>query len=392
MSVNHLQTTSPDKPFPQISCSATTASTPMTGIRSTHQYRDGHQDKLEPVRPIDLQSIDSFSDLLTAYRCASFGARRVGDALAVMEAMAKDDECFVVCTLSGAMTVAKMGLVVCEMIERGYVNLIISTGALQAHGMIEGSGMAHFKYQPEMDDAELFRRGYDRVYDTLELEKNLDELEILVRRVLETIDQEEPIGSHQLFRRLGEFLHQEFQGERGILKSAFEHRVPVIVPALTDSELGLDIAVNNKLRRKENRNLIAFDPFLDLEFYTDIIKAQKRIGIFTIGGGVPRNWAQQVAPYLEISQLRAGEPRTEAKRFLYGVRICPESEHWGGLSGCTYSEGTSWGKFVPPQEGGRFAEVLSDATIVWPLLIRALMERVPRKPSLNTSLFGDPSV
>jgi len=61
-------------------------------------------------------------------------------------------------------------------------------------------------------------------------------------------------------------------------------------------------------------------------------------------------------------------------RFHYGVRICPEPDYWGGLSGCTYQEGISWGKFVQPEQGGRFAEVLSDATVVWPLLIMALLE------------------
>ena len=66
-------------------------------------------------------------------------------------------------------------------------------------------------------------------------------------------------------------------------------------------------------------------------------------------------------------------------RFHYGVRICPEPDYWGGLSGCTYQEGISWGKFVPPAEGGRFAEVLSDATLVWPLLMVGLLERIPAK-------------
>src|SRR5438067_2048136 len=66
-------------------------------------------------------------------------------------------------------------------------------------------------------------------------------------------------------------------------------------------------------------------------------------------------------------------------RFRYGVRICPEPDYWGGLSGCTYQEGISWGKFVPPDEGGRFAEVLSDATVVWPLLMVGLLERTKAK-------------
>ena len=98
------------------------------------------------------------------------------------------------------------------------------------------------------------------------------------------------------------------------------------------------------------------------------------MGIFTIGGGVPRNWAQQTPPYIEILNLRMGTDLAPP-RFQYGVRICPEPDFWGGLSGCTYTEGVSWGKFVPPSDGGQFAEVLSDATVVWPLLIMGLLEK-----------------
>ena len=351
----------------------------MAKIRDTDQYHDGHQDGLEPVRAVDLGQINSFADMLRAYQDASFGARRLGDALSVMEAMANDPNCFVVCTLSGAMTVAKMGLVMCEMIERGYVDLIISTGALQAHGMIEGSGMDHFKYRPGMNDIELFEKGYDRVYDTLELERNLDDLELFVRGVLEGIEGGIPIGSKDICRELGRALAENFPKQRGILKAAYENDVPVFIPAFTDSELGLDVMVHNIARTRKGRKKLAFDPFVDLGFYADSVQDRERLGIFTIGGGVPRNWAQQIGPYLEIMNHRLGNPDGHTQRFRYGVRICPEPENWGGLSGCSYSEGMSWGKFVPPSEGGLYAEVPVDATVVWPILIKALTEVVPKK-------------
>ena len=59
-----------------------------------------------------------------------------------------------------------------------------------------------------------------------------------------------------------------------------------------------------------------------------------------------------------------------------GLRICPEPVNWGGLSGSTYTEAVSWGKFVPPEEGGRFAEVLDDATVALPLVVGAVLERI----------------
>jgi deoxyhypusine synthase len=123
---------------------------------------------------------------------------------------------------------------------------------------------------------------------------------------------------------------------------------------------------------------------MDLEHFTNLIRQQKKIGIFTIGGGVPRNWAQQVAPYLDLIDKRVGGGG-QFIRYQYGVRICPEPVHWGGLSGCTYSEGVSWGKFVPPEEGGKFAEVLCDATIAWPIILKAVMERMAKKSRIRNN-------
>ena len=219
----------------------------------------------------------------------------------------------------------------------------------------------------------MYYAGFDRVYDTLELERNLDDLEVLFAQLLDTWPEGEIASSHRLCQLLGE--HLKAQPGRGILKSAVEHEVPVYIPAFTDSELGLDFALHNRHRKQQGAVPVAFDPFLDLEDYTSRVNAADRIGIFTIGGGVPRNWAQQVCPYIDLIQTRRGLPG-RAHRFRYGVRICPEPVHWGGLSGCTYSEGVSWGKFIPPKDGGRFAEVAADATIAWPLLIAGVVERL----------------
>ncbi len=161
-------------------------------------------------------------------------------------------------------------------------------------------------------------------------------------------------------------------------KSAYLRKVPVYVPSFTDSELGLDFGVYRRRMKIKNQKPIAFDAFADLEDYTERVLASKKLGILTIGGGVPRNWAQQVGPYLDIINKRVGTGGG-FKRFDYAVRICPEPVHWGGLSGCTYSEGVSWGKIRPRAEGGRFVEVFSDATIAWPIVVKAVMERMEKK-------------
>lgn len=338
---------------------------------------DGHEDGLEPVVPLDLARCGNASDFLREMSRTAFSGRALGEAADVLEAMVRDPDCFVVGTFSGAMTVAKMGLVLCDMIDHGMLDAVVSTGALMAHGFNEAAGGLHFKYRSEMNDEELYWKGYDRVYDTLELEKNLDDTEVIVNQVLSAWDVEQTLSSRAFLERLGAWLDGNVSADtRGILKSAYRKKVPVYVPAYTDSELGLDIGVFNRRQRLKGKPPLRFDPFLDLEDYTERIRAAKRIGIFTIGGGVPRNWAQQVGPYLDILDKRVGEGTGTFKRFRYAVRICPEPVHWGGLSGCTYSEGVSWGKFVPRKEGGKWAEVPIDATVGWPILVRGVLERL----------------
>src|SRR5437879_13868872 len=96
----------------------------------------------------------------------AFTGRQLGEAADVLEAMARDEECFVVMTLAGAMTVAKQGLIVTELIDRGIVDAIVSTGELMAHGLVEATGDAHFRANREVADGELCDQGWHRVYET----------------------------------------------------------------------------------------------------------------------------------------------------------------------------------------------------------------------------------
>ena len=346
----------------------------MPKPRDESQYGTGHDDGLEPLASLDLAQTDSIDALVRGMSATAFGARQLGEAADVLEEMVRDEQCFRVLTLSGAMTIAKQSLVICEMIERGWVQAIVSTGALMTHGLSEGAGMLHFKHRADMRDEDLYTRGYNRVYDTIELEKNLDDVERILQRALDGIEAGTVLSSRLINERIGSYLDEHAEG-RAILASAARAGVPIYVPAFTDSELGLDVSIYNHLREERGGERLSFDPFLDLDDFAQRVREHERLGIFTIGGGVPRNWAQQVGPYLEILRARLGSDEP-VRRYRYAVRICPEPEHWGGLSGCTYQEGISWGKFVPREEGGRFAEVPADATIAWPLIVRAVMERV----------------
>jgi len=358
----------------------------VSKMRRKHEdFHDGAKDGLTPLEPLELNKIEDFDQLLKAMGQTAFGGRSLGEAADVLEAMLLDPDCTVVGTFSGAMSVAKMGLLICDMIDRGWLQAIVTTGALVAHGFIETLGRVHYKYPENVPDRVLFQQGYNRIYDTLEMEANLDYAEDVFRSVLEKLDQDQVWSSAGLCRELGKYL-SEHSGAPGILRNAYLKGVPVFIPAFTDSELGLDLAgymvrgalaAGQEFRAALGALSLQFNPFLDLGAYAQQALTAKKLGIFTIGGGVPRNWAQQVAPYLELLSTRLQIELPEV-RFHYGVRICPEPAHWGGLSGCTFKEGVSWGKFVSPEEGGRFAEVLCDATIAWPLLLKGVSQRLEK--------------
>ena len=348
--------------------------------------RDGNEDGLTPLTTLDLGSVDDLDELLKGMALTSFGGRNIGEAAEVLESMIMDPECTVVLTLSGAMTVAKMNLVIVEMVERGWVQSIVSTGALMTHGLVELAGMQHFKANRNLDDKTLFEQGYNRVYDTYEPEKNLNDLSDLLHEVFLKMPTDRRWASRELLNEIG--AHLAPSGKRGIMSTCYRHKVPVYVPAFSDSELALDMAVSfhgQQIDANPNASLgdllaglqTPFDPFLDLAHFADLVSQSPRLGIVTIGGGVPRNWAQQAPPFLDIINFRLGH-EVPIPRYQYGVRICPEPVHWGGLSGCTYSEGVSWGKFVPKEEGGRYAEVYADATIAWPILVKAVAQRLDK--------------
>jgi deoxyhypusine synthase len=342
-------------------------------MRRSDELAGGHEHGFEPLERLDPSEISSFSDLVSQMSRTALAARETGKAADIMCTMFSDPDCLVVATFSGPMTIAKQDLVIAEMIARKWIDIMVSTGAIVVHGLVQEIGKVHFMHDVDWNDTSLYAAGYNRVYDTVELEKSLDDAEELMVEILSKRQSDEALSSFELCRLLGGYLVEK-GAERGILQEAYRQDMPVFIPAFTDSELGLDIAMYNNRTGGDRR--IGFDPLADLDEYTRLVSEAKYVGIITIGGGVPRNWAQQVGPYVDAMQRRGVVDRREPVKFRYGVRICPEPVHWGGLSGCTYTEGVSWGKFVSPEEGGQFAEVLCDATVVLPLLVLAVSERL----------------
>ena len=351
-----------------------------TKFYRTIALSQGIQHGLEPTSWPSLSEVNDFDDMLRAMKSMAFGARTLGQAADVLHAMASDRECKVIVTLAGAVSVAKLDSIVAAMIERDLVHCIVSTGAVVCHGFNAERGHGQFQMREGLADTWLYEQGYNRIYDTIETEFALDELEDCVASILSRHPSDRPVCSADLVDAFGRQLAAAARPgtASGMIEAAHRHNVPIFIPAFTDSEIGLDFAIFNHHRRESQLPEIRFDPFIDFERFCALVRSAKTLGIVTLGGGVPRNWAQQIGPYVEAIERREHGVSVDPVRFKYAVRICPDPAHWGGLSGCTYSEGVSWGKFMPAEEGGQFAEVLSDFSLVFPMLIKGLFQRLDK--------------
>ena len=234
------------------------------------------------------------------------------------------------------------------------------------------SGLKHYKYNPKYNDTELARRKLNRVTDTLEPETNLDTVEEVIGKVIEKIDGKraaQPDRAEQTDR----------QTSRGKLSERSRHSEIGLSPRRAGVRAGFRrLGVGQRHLHSQHQTAAArqeTDPDGSGARQQGIdprwSPASKRFGIFSIGGGVPRNNVQNVAPLIEIINERLG-PTFPNRRFSYGVRICPDKPHFGHLSGCTYSENESWRK---ADKNGIYAEMLADATQVWPFLVKYIMEK-----------------
>ena len=286
--------------------------------------------------------------------------------------MISDPDCLVFGTFAGIMTVAKMGGTIARMVDEGWLGGIAATGALICHGFVEGVGLKHFKYDPTFDDASMAKQKLNRITDSVEPEENLDQVEeVLIHILNEAIEGNEPVSPTQINTLIGKHLAKKYPDEPSILRSAYLGKVPVFIPASVDSELGNDIYITNEKRIKAGRKPIIVDHEIDSRLLVKMVTGAKKVGIFSIGGGVPRNNIQNVAPLIEIMNQRLNLDLPE-RMFSYGCRIDPTLPYFGNLSGCTYSEGGSWRKM--DLKHGRFSEVLADATMVLPFYAAGLLE------------------
>src|ERR1043166_3878881 len=220
----------------------------------------------------------SASQLVTRLARYDGGAAQGARGGQALDGMGHDHKRARFLTISGAMTVGKMDLIICDMIESGLAHAISSTGALMAHGLVSSIGLKHYKYNPKYDDTALAAHKLNRVTDTLEPETNLDTVEEVIGEVIENLDGKEMLSPTVLNGLIGKYLAEHYPSERGILKSAYLKKVPGFVRAFVDSELGNDIYIHNLKRKARGKKPILVDLEIDSKELIRIVTESPRFG------------------------------------------------------------------------------------------------------------------
>ncbi|MFX0154840.1 MAG: deoxyhypusine synthase family protein [Candidatus Hodarchaeota archaeon] len=325
---------------------------------NTHQKEDY---LIKKVQPFDVKKIKNVDDILISLRNCGFQGRNLGLALDLLEKMVTNKDCLTVLTLSGALVPAGMGDLISVLMEYEFIDVLISTGANITHDLVDAaSNIGHYLGSPNVDDNDLFKYRINRIYDIFLPEDNYEKADQELLGIIKSVFDQKKIHITP-----SEFLHKIGSkiSANCILSMAAKKNIPVFIPAFSDSELAL------KLIKYEiyNDYDFQFDILADVRKFGNIVKNFKEYGTIIVGGGVPRNWAQQIFPMLDQFD------KITNMGYNYSIRVHTAMEYDGGLSGSTFSEAKSWGKYSLES---KHVSVWCDATIALPILITGLLQRL----------------
>ena len=307
---------------------------------------------------MNLQGIDNLFDLVQAFQSTSFQSRNVFKCFDVFLRMLRDPACVILMGLSGAIIPGGMRKVLRTMIDLKLVDVIVSTGANIFHDIFESFGHRHYIGSQWEDDDRLRRHRIVRVYDTLMDDHEINQVIRLLSNIPEQLE-EKVVSSRRYLAAVG----QNLKDEESILKTASRLGVPVFVPALSDSSIGIGLTFLHAQKKARSERFV-IDQIQDNFEIAQLKKVASATGAIYIGGGVPKNYIQQLGPVSELLFRKESGHR-------YAFQITTDDPKWGGLSGCTFEEAKSWGKIG---KASAYAVVYTDATIALPLLVGAILQ------------------
>ncbi|MEW6335862.1 MAG: deoxyhypusine synthase [Acidobacteriota bacterium] len=328
----------------------------------------------ERILPPRVSGAIGAADLIDTAFTAYNGARlREGARLLAGKMLAEDVTLGL--SVTGALTPGGYGMsCLIPLVEAGFVDWIVSTGANLYHDMHYGLGMKLHHGSPFVSDVELRRDGVIRIYDIFFDYQVLLDTDAFVREVIRSKEFQQPMSSADFHDRLGRYVAERERvlgAERSFLAACHRCGVPVYTSSPGDSSIGMNVAANALVGSK-----LLIDPNADVNETAAIVYAAKRGGgksaVWILGGGSPKNFLLQTEP--QIQEVLGLDERGHD----YFLQVTDARPDTGGLSGATPSEAVSWGKIDPDQLPDTVV-VYSDATIALPLLTAyVLARRAPR--------------
>ena len=319
----------------------------------------------EPTDPIEVKP-RKISELTDAMLKTGFQGRKLAQAVDTWSAMLKEKDLTIFMGLSGAMVPAGMRKIIAYMIREGFIDCLVTTGANLFHDIYEALGGKHYVGSHAADDSELYKCGIDRIYDVFAEEKRFREIDHFIADFAKNLDEEE-YSTREFVHLLGEEIAKKGD-KNSIIVSAYESGLPVFVPAIADSSIGIGLM----LARRAGKGL-PLDVIKDVDEITLMVEKSKKTGVIYIGGGVPKNFIQQTEVALSLLGSDAGGHD-------YAIQFTTDSPHYGGLSGCTFEEAVSWGKV---SAGAKKVQVYVDATIALPIVAHALAEKSKKRKKVG---------
>jgi len=315
--------------------------------------KSDYLNKKKLVEHIDIKSLDVVN-LVDAMGKTAFQARNLNRAANIYVKMLKDNGCTIYLTLAGSLFSAGLKDIVVDMIRNNMVDAIVSTGAIIVdQDFFEGLGFKHYQGTQFVDDNELRDLMIDRIYDTYIDEEELRVCDMTIGEIANSLDPR-PYSSREFIGEMGKWLVLNKKGENSVVRNAYEKGVPIFVPAFSDCSAGFGMIHHQYYSKGPVMSLDSAKDFLEL---TKIKIKAKETGIFMVGGGVPKNFTQDVIVAADVLGV-------EASMHKYAIQITVADERDGGLSGSTLKEASSWGKVETTYE----QMVFSEATIALPLI------------------------
>jgi deoxyhypusine synthase len=315
--------------------------------------------------PLKVDVAADVCQLLEEMGGISFQGRNLSTCLKVWRQMLKD-KTLIFLGLSGALIPAGLRNVFVYLIQNRLIDCLVSTGANLFHDCHESVGRFHYLGDHNVNDLELKKCSIDRIYDTFASELEFEETDKFIAKFASSLDCSYPYSTREFFYLLGKKIVKGNYTE-GILTSAYKAKVPIYCPAVGDSSVGIAIATHTY----KNKSKFLFDVIKDVEETAGLITKAQSTGVIYLGGGTPKNFIQQteITAFLLKNECQPGHK--------YAIQITADAPHWGGLSGCTFSEAQSWGKI---HKEAKMVTVYSDVTLALPILVTGLAQSLKKKP------------